>query len=144
MTEEAELEETSASMNMSLDFSAPLSAGASPSSFIFCAFVYSVALGQSFLYTGQGQPLPAGQAPEKQRPGSEAIEATAKLLKKMGYPEVEGPTSFASVLPKIIGAAMKRLKKIEDLKALLQPTATDSQLGAKILVCILTVFPDSF
>ena len=92
---------------------------------------------------GKHDLIAAAQAPtaeqvaqDKQKAqGSDTADATMKLLKRMGYPEVETPARSSSVLPKIISAAMKRLKKIEDLLAVLQPVASESQMMAKNLVC---------
>ena len=56
-----------------------------------------------------------------------------KMLKKLGYPEVEEPAKALGMIPKVLTAVTKRLTKLDDLKKELEKSAGTSQVAQKSL-----------
>ena len=63
-----------------------------------------------------------------------SVQETMKLLKRLGYPEVQGSSKASSILGKVVTALTKRMSKLEETKTLFQSTGKTTALQDKKLV----------
>lgn len=62
-----------------------------------------------------------------------SVQETMKLLKRLGFPEIQDSQKIESTITKVVGALIKRMGKIEAMKKSLQEGDQSSALTTKIL-----------